>query len=126
MLGRRILPKPKPRGVARLAQGFAAVHQGPLPKARARTKGLKAVRVVRGADELGVLELPVLSTHSVEEVGEVLAAQMAEQIGIEDQMFKLHFVDGEGDSVLVSTRTEIDDLLNCASITARLEPAVEQ
>ena len=61
-----------------------------------------------------------------EEVGEVLAAQMAEQIGIEDQMFKLHFVDGEGDSVLVSTHTEIDDLLNCASITARLEPAVEQ
>ena len=58
--------------------------------------------------------------------GEVLAAQMAEQIGIEDQMFKLHFVDGEGDSVLVSTHTEIDDLLNCASITARLEPAVEQ
>ena len=112
--------------MARLAQGFAAVHQGPLPKARARTKGLKAVRVVRGADELGVLELPVLSTHSVEEVGEVLAAQMAEQIGIEDQMFKLHFVDGEGDSVLVSTHTEIDDLLNCASITARLEPAVEQ
>ncbi len=54
------------------------------------------------------------------------AAQMAEQIGIEDQMFKLHFVDGEGDSVLVSTHTEIDDLLNCASITARLEPAVEQ
>jgi len=45
---------------------------------------------------------------------------------IEDQMFKLHFVDGEGDSVLVSTHTEIDDLLNCASITARLEPAVEQ
>ena len=43
-----------------------------------------------------------------------------------DQMFKLHFVDGEGDSVLVSTHTEIDDLLNCASITARLEPAVEQ
>ena len=42
------------------------------------------------------------------------------------QMFKLHFVDGEGDSVLVSTHTEIDDLLNCASITARLEPAVEQ
>ena len=41
-------------------------------------------------------------------------------------MFKLHFVDGEGDSVLVSTHTEIDDLLNCASITARLEPAVEQ
>ena len=38
----------------------------------------------------------------------------------------LHFVDGEGDSVLVSTHTEIDDLLNCASITARLEPAVEQ
>ena len=35
-------------------------------------------------------------------------------------------VDGEGDSVLVSTHTEIDDLLNCASITARLEPAVEQ
>ena len=29
-------------------------------------------------------------------------------------------------SVLVSTHTEIDDLLNCASITARLEPAVEQ
>ena len=56
----------------------------------------------------------------------MLAAQMAEQIGIEDQMFKLHFVDGEGDSVLVSTHTEIDDLLNCASITARLEPAVEQ
>ena len=82
--------------------------------------------LLRGADELGVLELPVLSTHSVEEVGEVLAAQMAEQIGIEDQMFKLHFVDGEGDSVLVSTHTEIDDLLNCASITARLEPAVEQ
>ena len=25
-------------------------------------------------------------------------------------MFKLHFVDGEGDSVLVSTHTEIDDL----------------
>ena len=66
---------------------------------------------MRGADELGVLELPVLPTHSVEEVGEVLAAQMAEQIGIEDQMFKLHFVDGEGDSVLVSTHTEIDDLL---------------
>ena len=52
--------------------------------------------------------------------------KLAEQIGIEDQMFKLHFVDGEGDSVLVSTHTEIDDLLNCASITARLEPAVEQ
>jgi hypothetical protein len=58
--------------------------------------------------------------------GEGLQWNDHEQIGIEDQMFKLHFVDGEGDSVLVSTHTEIDDLLNCASITARLEPAVEQ
>ena len=29
------------------------------------------------------------------------------QIGAKDQMFKLHFVDGEGDSVLVSTHTEM-------------------
>ena len=35
-------------------------------------------------------------------------------------------VHADGDSVLVSTHTEIDDLLYCASITARLEPAVEQ
>ena len=92
-----------------------------MPKARARKKGSKAVRVVCGADELGVLELPVLPTHSVDDIGEMLCTQMAEQLGVEDQLFKLHFTDAEGDSVLVSTHTEIEDLVNCSSLTVRLE-----
>ena len=77
--------------------------------------------VERGADELGVLELPVLPTHSVDDIGEMLCTQMAEQLGVEDQLFKLHFTDAEGDSVLVSTHTEIEDLVNCSSLTVRLE-----
>ena len=108
------------------ADGTARRPSGPIAEGAGPDKGSEGrprrARRLRG----GRTEQLVLPTHSVEEVGEVLAAQMAAHIGREDQMFKLHFVDGEGDSVLVSTHTEIDDLRHCASITARLEPAVER